>query len=249
VGGDNVYNLERIAKVIREQTPDYVALQEVHFYTSEFGENQAAALAQRTSMHYFFHPVIQGTPRDQGGTGSYGNAILTRQPIAQTKAVSLPVSTGYSLSQEPRGVCAVRTADDPFWFATTHLGCDVTGYEQCASMQPLEDFLSSLPTSTVVIGGDFNSPSALTTPRRMVRTHGWKDLWYEWGLQNGCGYFEGCTMPAWWPYQRVDYLYMKGPRLALKDASVVRLPAPYASDHNPVLSTLTIEPSQRGTSV
>ena len=118
VGGDNVYNLERIAKVIREQTPDYVALQEVHFYTSEFGENQAAALAQRTSMHYFFHPVIQGTPRDQGGTGSYGNAILTRQPIAQTKAVSFPASTGYSLSQEPRGVCAVRTADDPFWFAT-----------------------------------------------------------------------------------------------------------------------------------
>lgn len=241
VGGDGVYDLERIAAVIRAEEPDYVALQEVHFHTSEYAENQAATLALRTSMHYYFHPILSGTPRDVNGAGSYGNAILTRKPIAQTKTCEFAIGTGYSLSQERRGACAVRTANDPFWFVCTHLGCDITGYEQCASISPLSAFVSSLPTTTVVMGGDFNSSSALSAPRSLVETHGWTDLWYEWAQRNGCGYLEGCTMPAWWPYQRIDYLYAKGPRLAPHDAAVVHLESPYASDHNPIVATMEVQ--------
>lgn len=241
-GGDGVYDLERIAAVIREQRPDYVALQELHFHTSEFPENQASALAQRTSMHSFFHPVIAGTPRDRDGPGSYGNAILTREPIAQTKICEFPIGTGYSRSQEARGACAVRTASDPFWFVSTHLGCDITLYEQSAALAPLEEFVSSLPTETVVMGGDFNCWSVMSAPRTLVGSNGWTDLWYEWGIQNGCGYFDGCTMPAWWPYQRIDYLFLRGPRLVPHDAAVVCLTPPYPSDHNPVVANLRVLP-------
>ena len=231
VGCDGVYDLERIAAVIRDAQPDYVALQEVHSRTAVAPEDQAAALAQRTAMHAYFQPMLRGTPQDRDGQGEYGNAILTRAPIAQTKACALRTACA---APEPRGACAVRTVDAPFWFGCTHLGCDWWGAEQGASVAPIEAFVASLGAETVVMAGDLNSLPCMRAPRTLVGTHGWTDAWRAAG---STGYFAGCTFPASWPNKRIDYVLVRGPRLVPRDATVVRLDAPYASDHRPVVVT------------
>ena len=135
----------------------------------------------------------------------------------------------------------MRVCGDPFWFASTHMGCDVTMYEQSASVPKLVEFVESLGKSTVVIGGDFNSYAVQWPARTLVSTNGWKDLWYDWGIRNGMGYLDGCTMPAWRAWQRIDFLFLTGDALEARDSAVVQLDAPYASDHNPVVATCVVQ--------
>lgn len=98
-------------------------------------------------MHVYFHPITQGYPQKQNSKGTYGNAILSKLPILETRDVIYPLHTGYSSSQEKRGACAVRTEGN-VWFVCTHLGCDVTGYEQQAQAKGLFDFANSLLVSS-----------------------------------------------------------------------------------------------------
>ena len=70
-GMDTILNLERIARVIKSESPDIVALQEVDINTERTGKvNQIEVLGKLTNMNFAFGKSI-----DLLG-GQYGNAIL-----------------------------------------------------------------------------------------------------------------------------------------------------------------------------
>ncbi|HUG27420.1 MAG TPA: endonuclease/exonuclease/phosphatase family protein, partial [Gemmatimonadales bacterium] len=84
-GMDGEVNLERTAAVLRQLTPDIVALQEVdNRVTRSGGEDQAAVLGGLLGMEHAF-----GSFMDYQG-GQYGMAILSRHPIVRVDPVRLP---------------------------------------------------------------------------------------------------------------------------------------------------------------
>lgn len=84
-GGDGVVDLPRIARVIREARPDVVLLQEVDCRCRRSGGvDQAAELARLTGMEGRF-----GRAMDFDG-GQYGQAVLSRHPLRETRVHALP---------------------------------------------------------------------------------------------------------------------------------------------------------------
>ncbi|MEZ6125794.1 MAG: endonuclease/exonuclease/phosphatase family protein [Planctomycetaceae bacterium] len=84
-GVDRKLDLERIAKVIPSVKPDVVALQEVDQNVKRTGSiDQPEKLARLTEMNVIFGANIEL----QGG--HYGNAVLSRFPIARHKNHLLP---------------------------------------------------------------------------------------------------------------------------------------------------------------
>ena len=92
-GTDERFDYERLARIIRGLSPDIVALQEVDRKTERAsGIDQAARLAELCQMHYVYG---QAMPFQNG---QYGQAILSRFPIAKTIVHTLPQRLG----REPR---------------------------------------------------------------------------------------------------------------------------------------------------
>src|SRR5690242_12552952 len=76
-GLDGKTDLPRIAKIISEQKPDIVSLQQVDEKTARAGGvDQAAELGRLTAMKSMFSRAI-----DQGGGSGFGNAVLTNLPV------------------------------------------------------------------------------------------------------------------------------------------------------------------------
>ena len=72
-GTDGIYDIERLAKVINQTRPDFVALQEVDVGVKRSGRvHQARRLSELTGMAIRFGP----TQHYEGGL--FGNAVLTR---------------------------------------------------------------------------------------------------------------------------------------------------------------------------
>ena len=75
-GTDGIYDVERLAKVINQSRPDFVALQEVDVGVKRSGRvHQARRLSELTGMAVRFGP----TQHYEGGL--FGNAVLTRHEI------------------------------------------------------------------------------------------------------------------------------------------------------------------------
>src|SRR5690606_28018267 len=88
-------DIDAIARAIKDQDPDLVALQEVDVNTQRSGKfNQAEEIARRLGMSFFFAKAI-----DHGG-GDYGVAILSKFPMSETAIHSLP--TEPNTKGEPR---------------------------------------------------------------------------------------------------------------------------------------------------
>ena len=82
IHGDHV---QKIAEAIRRLNPDIVALQEVNRNTWESRfHDQLAEIEARTGLHGYFAPSYRQ------GSGSFGNAILTRGEILEAEAHPLP---------------------------------------------------------------------------------------------------------------------------------------------------------------
>jgi endonuclease/exonuclease/phosphatase family metal-dependent hydrolase len=92
--------IDKVAAVIRDASPDIVALQEVDVRSWRSGGlDQAAVLAERTGLPYFAHfrtTSLFG--------GDYGVALLSRFPLESVQQHPLPVTMG----AEPRTVAHAR---------------------------------------------------------------------------------------------------------------------------------------------
>jgi endonuclease/exonuclease/phosphatase family metal-dependent hydrolase len=93
IGTDGRFDLRRVGEVLQEIGPDIAALQEVGDYLGKTTEAQhPELLAEMLGLQLAYGPnVVRGGRR-------YGNAILSRLPIARTHNYDLSVK-----GREPRG--------------------------------------------------------------------------------------------------------------------------------------------------
>lgn len=219
IGMDRRHDLARIADVIAETNAEVIALQEVVRENGRAEADQAAFLAARLGME-----LMMGETRAHG-TGSYGNAVLTRLPVFGSARCDL--SWG---AREPRGCLRVdvgvgRTTLHVF---NCHLGLKLR--ERRRQLDLLAGFITvshQLPGPRVLMG-DFNEwhfgpitrglRREFSSPmRRMRRTH-----------------------PAVFPLFKLDRIYwdvaLEGREFHAHRSRLARV----ASDHLPVIATLRV---------
>ncbi|WP_432710256.1 endonuclease/exonuclease/phosphatase family protein [Pedobacter sp.] len=213
-------DLDAIAKVIKDQNPDLVALQEVDVNTIRSGKiNQASLLAERLGMNFFFAKAI-----DHEG-GDYGVAILSKHPLTETKIHRL--SSDPATKGEPR-VLATALIKLPgnrhIRFGSTHL--DAQKNDNNRLLQVVEiNSIAKAEGLPFIIAGDLNAtPESATIhllDQQFIRT---------------C---EQCefTIPVIEPKKTIDFIAF-GKSSPFEVVSNRVIPEHYASDHLPVVSVL-----------
>lgn len=164
--------LTDIAELLRSLDADIVVLNEVDFDSSWSScTNQAAYLAKHAGYKYWAEQrnldfrVITWKWR-------FGNAVLSRHPIVESRAIDLP---GFSsiesiLAGKKRGLdCLVEVNDQKIRILAVHL-CHRSEAIRAESAEILRERAASDSTTTI-IAGDFNSspqgfPDAESDPAR-----------------------------------------------------------------------------------
>ncbi|MDQ2779803.1 MAG: endonuclease/exonuclease/phosphatase family protein [Pseudomonadota bacterium] len=167
VGRGGRFDPGRIEAVLRELDADVVALQELRW-------NPDAALDQLREFgeHLGYHTAAG--PTLLRGDGHYGNAVLTRLPIAELQLVDISQP-----GREPRGAIDVRlrlpqlpaatAALAPLRVIATHLG--LSPAERRAQIQMLLARVGEPGEEPVVLMGDLNEWFAWGRPMRHLHRH------------------------------------------------------------------------------
>ena len=216
-------DLDAIAKVINDQKPDLVALQEVDVHTKRSGPfNQAHELGQKTGLTPYFFKAI-----DYQG-GEYGVAILSRYPVTETNRYPLPrmESTG----GEPR-VLGTATVLLPgkrqLIFASTHLDAQRDSTNRLLQIKAITALLRDAK-HPVVIAGDFNAPPG-TQVVRILDDH----------FKRTCGEPCAFTIPVNKPNKAIDFIaFSPAGKFQINEHKVIQ--EHNASDHLPVFSILEV---------
>ena len=208
-------HLEAIARVIREQRPDVVALQEVHRGTWQARfRDQAAELGRLTDMSVAFGSsfAVLG--------GEFGNAILTRGTLREVEVVPLP-SFG-----EPRSLLRARIDVDgqELVLMVTHLAAwgslnrtTRVRQAQCLAERARAD---GIP---LVLSGDLNAPPESDEIEALL----------DHSPLRMSGSPDEPTHPLLG--QRIDYIFF-GPEWQVGRANVLHVGP---SDHWPITAELT----------
>ncbi|MBX6361432.1 MAG: endonuclease/exonuclease/phosphatase family protein [Acidobacterium ailaaui] len=220
---EGTIDLRAIANVINKAKPDLVALQEVDVNTTRSGidVNEAEALAKLTGMHFHFSQALNY----QGG--KYGDAVLSRFPIADTFSYQLPIIKG--TNEEIRVLSMIKVklpGNKVILFGSTHLGLsEDTRILQAKSLVKIVQSLK-LP---LVVGGDFNAfPES--KPIQIL------DEVFTRSCTSDCGF----TSSAQNPRHKIDYI-MYRPKERFTVSSYEIIQETYASDHFPILVTLSFK--------
>ena len=225
-GTDGTTSLERIAKVIRDADPDLVALQEVDQGVRRSGSvAQMEAIAAMTGYYAVFAKAI-----DFGG-GEYGQAILSRWPIADKKRIELTQREG----RENRIAVSVDVLSEfgKLRFVGTHFEdaqADLRQAQASFLVRQLESERTGANAPELcVLAGDLND-----TPESVTLAH-FKE-WHRDPAANIAGK-SLASFPSSAPETRIDYLMLApSPTWILHACEVV--PEAIASDHRPVFAVI-----------
>jgi endonuclease/exonuclease/phosphatase family metal-dependent hydrolase len=212
-GMDGLVDLDRIVSIIKDAGPDVVCLQEVDRGLPRTGGlDFPALLAEKLGMQAFFEPNY----RFDGG--EYGNALLTRLPVAGHHNQALP----NPVNAEPRGCLTVTVSWNGLAIdvKNTHLG--LNGQERLAQAEAIVATLGDTP---VILAGDMNEN--LTAPAMQRLTVRLKDTLVK-GENTPTG-----TVPSTAPRRRIDYI-LTSSLLEPASSTIFRNDATaVASDHLP----------------
>lgn len=233
IGGlDRRYDPQRTIAAIAATAPDVVLLQEVAQNGRRFrNERQIDLLADGLGMAHrsYFVNVRFGPHR-----GEYGNAILSRAPIAATENVDLtiPGKKARSVLHAELRLAAAAGHTRTLHVFDLHLGLgERERRAQLARLLASRPMLAIHAHTPVLVAGDFNDvygslgrrllvPAGFRGPARPPR-----------------------TFPAWAPLRALDSLYVRG------DADLVELQRPAdrrtraASDHLPLVARIRVHPA------
>lgn len=222
-GTDGKYDIERLAKVIKQSKPDLVALQEVDVGVKRSDRvHEARRLAELTGMAVRYGP----TQHYQGGL--YGNAVLTRFDILDVLIQPLPYTESSPQKKTyPRGAIAVTVRTDggqPLRFISTHFQHNVPEDRVAEAKAINRLFASEKDTTPTILAGDMNA-TPLSEPIRILRQ--------QWSVAIKDP--PAPTAPATDPKSRIDYVFFRpAAKFRLVNAEVIN--EPIASDHLPVFA-------------
>jgi endonuclease/exonuclease/phosphatase family metal-dependent hydrolase len=225
-GRDGRTDPERVAEVIEETGADVAGLQEVGALGGP-GEllDPAGTLARLTGLTQAF-----GLTELRGGF-PYGNAILSRHPIAATRSYDLSVP-----GREKRGCLRadVDLGSSALHVFNCHLGLDRRERRRQAAQLLSADILRDAALAyPLVLVGDFNAWSSRQAVPRWIRRQ-LADAAVAAGTARA-------TFPSVFPLVRLDRAYV-GPAVRVLACTVhdTRL-ARLASDHLPVVVEIELE--------
>ena len=212
---------EGTARIIEAQEPDVLVLQEVSRGWPIFGTVDVAEwLSRRLRMPYVYEPAAEE---------GFGNAILSRLPIVETRGGPLPFGEGpqrrsYLLATIDVGGGRTLTV------VGTHLQGSTGSDTRARQIDRVLEVLGG--ASPAVVAGDMNLQPNEDDVQRFLGA----------GLvsaQDAVG--DPCEPTAWdpepeEPCDRPDWIFAT-PDLALSDLTIVRAPA---SDHLALAVTLTL---------
>ncbi len=209
-GMDGKFDYQRLARIITSVKPDVVALQEVDRKTRRASDvDQAALLGKLTGMKSAYGRAMYYSD------GEYGEAILSRFPIAEAKAHPLPFKTG----REPRTVLVAKIEPDNglpgFLFAGTHL-CHQSEELRTDQARQINLRLPEKGEIPVILTGDLNARKGSATMKELLGKR-WIDATEK--------------------ISRIDYILLR-PNDPWRVVEVGNIDERIASDHKPVLAVL-----------
>lgn len=248
--------LATIARIITELDADLVALQEVALLTPNGDlHDQPADLARLTGMHVRYgtvHAFALVEPENGRaiGAATWGNAVLSRRPVADGFAVALPLGGDDALVEPPGSplpLAGVTFAGAPY--GTREPRCAVGGrlaepgprvsivnaHLTYAGTEQRRDQVAAMATiaedlgSPVIVTGDFNAP--IEAIEMGVLAGGFDDAFAMVGIPAGDPRRASCG-----PH-RIDHLLTRGLRATTCE---VYSGAGDASDHLPVVATFEV---------
>ncbi len=218
---EGTFDLDRVAKVILDASPDLVALQEVDFKTRRArGYDLATELGQRTGMTSVFARAMAYDG------GEYGLALLSRFSFDTTRRIALPHSEG----KEPRAAIAATLTlpEGPtIQLVGTHLD-QGSASERDAQAEALRAAVADTKLPSL-LAGDFNATPDSSTLEILGR---------HWTAAHDDN--PPPTFPSDDPKIKIDYvMYAPAARWRVI-ATEVRQDA-VASDHCAYLVTLALK--------
>jgi endonuclease/exonuclease/phosphatase family metal-dependent hydrolase len=229
-GMDGRVSPRRVARVIRGQMPDIVALQEMDLGRRRSrAEDQASIIARELGMQAVFCPTVTR------GEEHYGHALLSRHPIEVVKRMRLPHDPT-SWWQEPRSAmwARVQICGRIVNIITTHLGLGPR--ERVLQVKALlgDEWIGSIPADEpVILCGDFNALPG-SAPYRFTASK-LRDVQSTVG-----GHRPLATFSSTQPLVRLDHIFTT-PHFERQRVMVVRNDLTrVASDHLPLVVDLRI---------
>lgn len=217
-------DIDAIVNVIKRESPDLVALQEIDVNVARSGKiNQAREIAEKAGYHSFhFSKAI-----DYEG-GDYGVTILSKYPLIEMETHRLP--TEASTKGEPR-VLSLATVNLPngkkIKFGSTHLDAQRNGTNRLLQAKEINRIASTIALP-MIIAGDFNALEN-SEPMQIIQS--------QFTLTcSGCA----PTIPEVNPNRTIDFIAFK-PLNSFEIISHKVVQEPYASDHLPVIAVLKIK--------
>ncbi len=221
IGMDKVYDLERIAKVITDQDPDIVGLQEI-------GDSiMAATLGKLTGMHYVFGPSKKSMK-------GYGDAVLSKHPFIWVGNYSIPSasSSRYQVMGVDVDLSSIYGKNTKVRFLNTHFDWTQSIGSQEARMATVDVIERGFFKESVlpsILTGDLNAiPNS--EPLKKLNKKGWITNKPRSKL---------FTIPVLNPKRQIDYVLVR-PRKDWKIIDAKVLDEPVASDHLPIIMVLEL---------
>jgi endonuclease/exonuclease/phosphatase family metal-dependent hydrolase len=225
-GMDDVVDLDRTARVIRELSPDLVGLQEVDRGAERSGgTDQAAELGARLGLHAVF-----GAFMDYQG-GAYGMAILSRFPPIRSWSIPLPEGN------EPRIALAVAVSPAPgdtLVLVNVHFDWVADDRYRLAQARALASVLDTLSHPHLLVGDLNDEPGSPTVE---LFRQGMREA------EKPPGDRFTFVSERTGREREIDYIFA-APAEVWRIREVRVVPESRASDHRPVLAVLERQGSE-----
>lgn len=225
IGTDRKLDPARVAEVIARLSPDIIGLQELDAGRRRTGgADQAEIIASLLEMKVHFHAALHVAEE------RYGDAILTTLPMRFVKGGMLP-SHG-----EQRGALwvEVTVGDKKVQVFNTHLGLPRRDriQQMTTLLGPSWIGNSNTKGTPQILIGDLNSIGRSAAYKQVARSM--KDVQLDNGRK------PQATFPSRFPLLRLDHILVSDD-IDVLDAQVIADPlARKASDHLPLMATVSI---------
>lgn len=216
------FNLDLIAKVIKDSRADFVAMQEVDYRTKRARKyDLVTELGWRAKMIPLFAKAMSYDG------GEYGEGVLSRYTLLQSRNIALPYTPG----NEPRAAVEISTvlnSGDTISFVGTHLDHLENAKDRLAQANKINEVFSSNKFPTI-LAGDLNSIPGSKTINTLETM--WRSSYDKEDIK--------FTYPSDNPIKKIDYVmfYPKNRWRVLKTEVIQNS---IASDHCAYLVTLEL---------